>query len=517
MSRLIARSRARNTHPAGPDEVEEARQDIAALTAIVTAMADVASHKEAVRIALAEVRDRFGWAYGSFWSVDPSLNVLRFEQESGTVGQEFADITAQASFQEGVGLCGRAWRSRDLVFVSDLAELHDCVRAPAAQRAGVHSGICFPLVEGTRVVGTMDFFSTQTLDPSPGRLAVLRGIGILVSQALARATEQERQRKAAQDVEAVNSVLRDVSDATSKEDALARALQTIRTGFDWTYGSYWQLDDQDQVLRFEQDSGDAGAEFHTVTMEASFAKGVGLSGRAWRSRDLVFVEDLGDLTDCVRAPAAQRAGVKSGVCLPVMVHDEVVGTMDFFANRTLIMSTGRESALRNTAFLLGQALERFAAAEKLATAGQELVTSISEVERSVLDATTVAMRGQLLAVEADEEITALGKASAEISKVVLAIQGIAAQTNLLALNATIEAARAGEAGRGFAVVAGEVKQLATETAQATTDVHQKVDTIQQQVARVTTSLRGINTVVEQINQTQTLISGELTVTRAILE
>lgn len=50
------------------------------------------------------------------------------------------------------------------------------------------------------------------------------------------------------------------------------------------------------------------------------------------------------------------------------------------------------------------------------------------------------------------------------------ITGIAARTNLLALNATIEAARAGEVGRGFAVVAGEVKQLASQTANATGEI-----------------------------------------------
>ncbi len=114
----------------------------------------------------------------------------------------------------------------------------------------------------------------------------------------------------------------------------------------------------------------------------------------------------------------------------------------------------------------------------------------------------------------------MGESSAQIGQVVTVIQGIAAQTNLLALNATIEAARAGEAGKGFAVVAGEVKELARETADATTQVGDKVQRIQQQVDGVITSLAKIGGVVERINETQQTIGGVLTeqvaVTKAIL-
>jgi GAF domain-containing protein len=504
-------------------ELSEARENTEAVTAVVHALADAHTSRDAVRTALDVVRERFGWAYGSFWRVsdDGPVPALHFVQESGDAGAEFRRVTQAASFTQGVGLSGRAWRSRDLVFVADLGELTDCVRAPAAQRAGVRSGICFPLTEDGVVTGTMDFFTTETLDPSAGRLATLRSIGVLVSQAIERVAAAERQAVAAQDVEAVSRVIHEVTSAPSAQEALSRALTTIRQGFDWAYASYWAVDDQVNALRFVQESGDAGQEFREVTRAASFREGVGLAGRAWRVRDLVFVADLGELTDCVRAPAAQRVGVKSGVCLPILVGGQVTGTMDFFATETLELSDGRRDALRNTAFLVGQALERHAAASKLRTAGEELVTSIQEVERNVLAATTVAHDGQRLTRDANDEVAGLGESSAEIGQVVTVIQGIAAQTNLLALNATIEAARAGEAGKGFAVVAGEVKELARETATATTQVGDKVQQIQQQVSGVITSLAKIGGVVERINETQQTIGGVLTeqvaVTRAILD
>ncbi|TNM67924.1 GAF domain-containing protein [Streptomyces sp. NP160] len=500
----------------------EAEADVRAVVEVVRAVAAASTSEAAVSAALEAVRTQFGWVYGSYWRVEGkgSAAELRFVQESGATSEEFRQVTRSASFCEGVGLSGRAWKARDLVFIKDIGELTDCVRAPVAQRSGVRSGVCFPVVEAGQVVGTMDFFTDATLDPAPRRLDVLRSIGVLVSQALERTRESERQAKAAQDVEAVNAVLRELSKADDPAAAVRFALDTICSGFGWNYGSFWKLDERGDALRFSQEVGQVGEEFRRVTMSASFARGVGVAGRTWAARDLLFVEDLAQVTDCVRAPAARGAGVKSGVCIPIVVEGDVVGTMDFFATRTLVMSASRESALRNTGFLLGQALERIASRERLTTAGRELVVSIEEVERNVLAAGSVAERGRTLTEEANAEVAGLGESSTRISQVVSTIQAIASQTNLLALNATIEAARAGEAGKGFAVVAGEVKELANGTAKATTEVDERVRLIQEQVQDVISRLSAITTVVDEINETQNVIAGVLTeqvaVTRAIL-
>jgi|GEM_PF-6090182 len=94
-----------------------------------------------------------------------------------------------------------------------------------------------------------------------------------------------------------------------------------------------------------------------------------------------------------------------------------------------------------------------------------------------------------------------------IDKVVQVINDIADQTNLLALNATIEAASAGEAGKGFAVVANEVKELAKQTAQATSEIEQQIEDIQNNSIEVIDMISQVARVIEDVNAiSQTIVA-----------
>ncbi len=85
---------------------------------------------------------------------------------------------------------------------------------------------------------------------------------------------------------------------------------------------------------------------------------------------------------------------------------------------------------------------------------------------------------QSTVVKTTDKVKLLAESSKQIAKVVSIVQGIALQTNLLAINAGIEASRAGEEGQGFRVVAEQIGELATQVANATREIEQVIEAIQ---------------------------------------
>ena len=144
--------------------------------------------------------------------------------------------------------------------------------------------------------------------------------------------------------------------------------------------------------------------------------------------------------------------------------------------------------------------------QTVASGTEEMSASIKEVAGNATEAARIATEAVAAAERTNGIVGKLGESSVEIGNVIKVITSIAQQTNLLALNATIEAARAGEAGKGFAVVANEVKELAKQTAQATEDIGQKIETIQGDTQGAVGAIGQIGEIIDQINAIQSTIA-----------
>jgi len=199
-----------------------------------------------------------------------------------------------------------------------------------------------------------------------------------------------------------------------------------------------------------------------------------------------------------------------------MVDEEMIRAITDVTNLT--RETGRSAvrlndlASSNSASATSAAAaaeQALANAETVASATEELHSSIQEIVRQV-DSTRLASRKAVNAAdEAQAVMRGLSEATLRIGSVAELISDIAGQTNLLALNATIEAARAGEAGKGFAVVAGEVKQLANQTAKATGEINGQIGTIREVAERALAAMTGVSGLITEAEVSASMISASV--------
>lgn len=225
----------------------------------------------------------------------------------------------------------------------------------------------------------------------------------------------------------------------------------------------------------------------------------------------------GDLTHAI--PSSGRNEMSQ---LAAGLHDmqqSLINTVRAVHNSTDSIYTGAGEISAGNNDLSARTEQQAASLEETAASMEELTATVKQNTDNARQAAQLAKTASDTAARGGEVVSNvirtmddIADSSKQIAHILSVIDGIAFQTNILALNAAVEAARAGEQGRGFAVVAGEVRTLASRSAQAAKEIKtliensvNRVSTGSHQVAEAGDTMKEIVSAVTRVTD----IMGEI--------
>ncbi len=192
-----------------------------------------------------------------------------------------------------------------------------------------------------------------------------------------------------------------------------------------------------------------------------------------------------------------------------MISQEMAGGAEDLSSRSNSVSAAAEQMSSSMISVAAASEEASTNLTHVADSAGQMKSTLDEIASNCDKARNISDNATSQVKTASERVQHLGTSARDISKVTEVITDIAGQTNLLALNATIEAARAGEAGKGFAVVASEIKGLASQTAEATLDIKEKISGIQSSTDDTVKDVEQITGVIAEVSEIVSTIAAAI--------
>ncbi|WP_196083071.1 PAS domain-containing methyl-accepting chemotaxis protein [Enterobacter hormaechei] len=174
------------------------------------------------------------------------------------------------------------------------------------------------------------------------------------------------------------------------------------------------------------------------------------------------------------------------------------------------LAQGNEDLNDRTRQTVANVQQTVATMNQMAASVQSNSETAAEVDKLSMAASSAATQGGTVMQTVVKTMDDIADSTQRIGSITSLINDIAFQTNILALNAAVEAARAGEQGKGFAVVAGEVRHLASRSANAANDIRKLIDAsaskVQSGADQVHAAGRTMDDIVGQVKNVTQLIA-----------
>jgi PAS domain S-box-containing protein len=232
--------------------------------------------------------------------------------------------------------------------------------------------------------------------------------------------QHELRRKTA-NVELLEYVAVAANEATDIASAAERCIAHVCTYNDWCTGHLYLRNAEGNMVSsgtwFMSDAGKYDV-FRDATAGRVFGPGEGLPGEVMSTGKAHWVRDVTADETFTRRDAALKAGIRGGIACPLLTGSEVVGALEFFADRTLDVDEPLMEVLSHAGTQLGRVVERVQAHEALRQS-EGRIRAIVEMSHDAfiamdMDGRITEWNGQAEATFGWTRAEALGKPMAEL-------------------------------------------------------------------------------------------------------
>lgn len=125
-----------------------------------------------------------GHAYMRLSPADAQLTSQFWHSEDTDRFNSFLEATRRMVAETDGSLVGRVFRHRNPVWINDVTSNRLFTRGHEALESGIRTGLACPILNGSAVLGVLEFFFTEDRKPDPKLIAVLSLIGVQLGRVI---------------------------------------------------------------------------------------------------------------------------------------------------------------------------------------------------------------------------------------------------------------------------------------------------------------------------------------------
>jgi PAS domain S-box-containing protein len=174
---------------AAEEERDQANARLSVQYAVARTLAEVRHLGEASKKIVQAICESVGWDFGDMWRLDTEANLLRcvdIWHAPEFHAHDLIESTQETTFEAGTGLPGRVWSSRKAFWIPDVGLDTNSPRGMAAAKGGLHGAFAFPIMQGSDLIGVMEFFSRGIHPPDDELLSMLSALGTQIGSFVQR-------------------------------------------------------------------------------------------------------------------------------------------------------------------------------------------------------------------------------------------------------------------------------------------------------------------------------------------